>query len=92
MIFLSVHVRPGPEVPQGGGRDSGHLQVHGDALCHCSEGEILYRCLPLGLTQSLQDYDAALENGQLGMDVLRPKCDSEGDWAPVQCTGSDVCR
>ena len=41
---------------------------------------------------TLQDYDAALENGQLGMDVLRPKCDSEGDWAPVQCTGSDVCR
>ena len=26
------------------------------------------------------------------MDVLRPECDPEGDWAAVQCTGSDVCR
>ena len=45
-----------------------------------------------GVYINIQDYDAALEAGQLGMDVLRPECDPEGDWAAVQCTGSDVCR
>ena len=39
-----------------------------------------------------QKYDGDLESGQLGMDMLRPECDAEGAWAPVQCTGSDVCR
>ena len=55
--------------------------------------KVSHQILP-GLTArpTLQDYDAALETGQLGMDVLRPECDTEGDWAPVQCTGSDVCR
>ena len=37
-------------------------------------------------------YDLALQTGQLGMDMRRPECDGEGDWAPVQCTGAGVCR
>ena len=37
-------------------------------------------------------YDKDLEDGLVGMDQMRPVCDDHGYWAPVQCTGSDVCR
>ena len=37
-------------------------------------------------------FDLALELGSLGMEQRRPECDSEGYWAPVQCSGDGVCR
>jgi len=52
-------------------------------------------CVPITDTccmKSLREYNEALASGSLGMDMMEPQCDDEGYWAPVQCTGSDVCR
>ena len=58
------------------------------------ESETVPRCVPMSSScvQAQQRYDQDLESGDLGMDVLRPECDDEGHWSPVQCTGADVCR
>ena len=81
-------------MPQGGGGHGGHLQTYGHTLRQGSAGvPVNFQNLPDDCKLSiLEAYDEALDSGQLGMDVLRPECDTEGDWAAVQCTGSDVCR
>ena len=62
--------------------------------CQKEAGANIATCIPMSTDCVLAQlkYDEDLDSGNLGMDMLRPQCDDHGYWAPVQCTGSDVCR
>ena len=62
--------------------------------CQKLPGDSTATCVHMDTScvRAQQKYDSDLEDGHLGMDMVRPDCDSEGNWSPVQCTGSNVCR
>merc|ERR1711915_114066 len=74
-------------------------QIHGmcgpQLTCQKFAGEQVSTCKKMQGRDCLEKqaaYDMDLEGGLVGMDQMRPVCDDHGYWAPVQCTGSDVCR